>query len=199
MRRLTEDAFCSFHQCFRQRGMRVNGISEIASRRAHFNRQCGFRNHFSGPRPNDADSENSFLYRIDNDFGNPFRACQRLSSAGCGPREAVYENFFSLRFGFGFRDTHPRQLWISEDHGRDGDVVKFDRFTQQRFGCNFGFTSCLVRQHRLAGDITNRHELRVGGALILIDLQEAFFVKYAGGEMERIALSGDHEGTFIVP
>jgi len=26
-----------------------------------------------------------------------------------------------------------------------------------------------------------------------LDRQEAFFVKYAGGEMERIAISGDHE------
>lgn len=30
---------------------------------------------------------------------------------------------------------------------------------------------------------------------VRLDRQEAFFVKYAGGEMERIALSGDHEAT----
>ena len=30
---------------------------------------------------------------------------------------------------------------------------------------------------------------------VRLDRQEAFFVKYAGGEMERIALSGDHEVT----
>jgi hypothetical protein len=28
-----------------------------------------------------------------------------------------------------------------------------------------------------------------------LNRQEAFFVKYAAGEMERIALSGDHEAT----
>jgi hypothetical protein len=28
-----------------------------------------------------------------------------------------------------------------------------------------------------------------------LDRQEAFFVKYAGREMEHIALSGDHEAT----
>jgi SAM-dependent MidA family methyltransferase len=30
---------------------------------------------------------------------------------------------------------------------------------------------------------------------VRLDRQEAFFVKYAGGEMERIARSGDHEVT----
>ena len=30
---------------------------------------------------------------------------------------------------------------------------------------------------------------------VRLDRQEAFFVKYSGGEMERIAMSGDHEAT----
>jgi SAM-dependent MidA family methyltransferase len=30
---------------------------------------------------------------------------------------------------------------------------------------------------------------------VRLDRQEAFFVKHAAGEMERIAMSGDHEAT----
>ena len=37
--------------------------------------------------------------------------------------------------------------------------------------------------------------LAAGFRNVRLDRQEAFFVKYAGGEMERIASSGDHEAT----
>jgi len=37
--------------------------------------------------------------------------------------------------------------------------------------------------------------LAAGFKGVRLDRQEAFFVKYAAGEMERIALSGDHEAT----
>ena len=37
--------------------------------------------------------------------------------------------------------------------------------------------------------------LEAGFQSVRLDRQEAFFVKYAGAEMERIALSGDHEAT----
>ena len=37
--------------------------------------------------------------------------------------------------------------------------------------------------------------VRAGFRAVRLDRQEAFFVKYAGAEMERIATSGDHEAT----
>ncbi|NDA68079.1 MAG: hypothetical protein EBY09_15810, partial [Verrucomicrobia bacterium] len=37
--------------------------------------------------------------------------------------------------------------------------------------------------------------VRAGFREVRLDRQEAFFVKYAGAEMERIATSGDHEAT----
>ena len=77
---ISKDGFGSFHQRFRQRWMGVNGIRQIASRRAHLDSQDRFGNHLASARADDADAEHSLLGRFDNDLCDTFRASQRLGS-----------------------------------------------------------------------------------------------------------------------
>ena len=88
----------------------------------------------------------------------------------------MYGNFASLSDRFGFRNPGPRQFRIGEDDGWNRDIVEFDRFAEQCFDGNFGFSSRLVSQHRFASDVTDCHQLRIGCSLVLVDPDKALFV-----------------------
>lgn len=62
----TVENFGGFHQRFRQRGVRMDGIGDIPRGSSHFNCENTFGNEFSGVDAGYAHSEDSFGIGLDN-------------------------------------------------------------------------------------------------------------------------------------
>ena len=83
-------------------------------------------------------------------------------------------DFAILGFGLRFGQAAPGDFGIGEDDRRNRHVVERGRLAGERIGDDFGFARRLVGQHRFAGDVADREDVRVGRPPLRIDRDEAF-------------------------
>src|SRR5262245_54337698 len=81
---VTIENFRSLHQRFRQRWMRMHDLCEVARCRAHFDSEHAFADEFAGTMTDDANAEDAFAFRFDDEFGQAFGPikCQRATRGG---------------------------------------------------------------------------------------------------------------------
>src|SRR5262249_30846151 len=101
------------------------------------------------------------------------RAAQRRRPAGSGPVEAGDLDLASLLLGLVLRQPRPGDLWVGEDDGRNRAWVPHHRLPLDDLHGEFRLVRRLVGQHWLAGDVADREDVRIAGAALLVDDDEA--------------------------
>ncbi len=64
--------------------------------------------------------------------------------------------------GFAKRQTGPGDFGIGEDDGRNGLRLERGGMAGEHFGRDFAFVRRFMREHRFAGHVADRHDVRVG-------------------------------------
>ena len=95
--------------------------------------------------------------------------------------EAPHGNFCDLvgdlvALGLRLGQAAPGQLGIGEDHRRNRARLVGHLVAGDGLDGNLGFVGGLVRQHRLAGDVADGVERRLGGPALRVDDDEALLV-----------------------
>ena len=79
-----------------------------------------------------------------------------------------------LRVGLG--QTGPGQLGIGEDHGGNRARLEHRRLAVNRFDGDARLVRRLVREHRIAGDVADGEDRRLGRAALPVDFDEAALI-----------------------
>ena len=110
---------------------------------------------------------------IDDPLGQPFGAADGLGPTAGGPGELGHFDRAALLLGLGFGQAGPGDFRIGEDHGGNRPRLEGRRLAGQRLDGRLAFVGRLVGQHRLAGHVADRQDVRIGRATLRIDHDEA--------------------------
>ena len=153
--------------------MRVNRLHQVASRAAHLDGQHPLRDQFARARADDANTKHRVGLRIDQYFRQAVGPSQGVGPAAGNP--GVPADFDGLaRDGqIVLRQARPRNLRVGEDDGRDGPRGEERGLAVQGFDRHLALMAGAVGEHRLAADVADCEQVRVGSPLLAIDLDEA--------------------------
>ena len=122
------------------------------------------------PGPTMPHAQDALGLRIDEQLGQPFGAAQRHARGRWRPRDRRPTSYLRPScLGLLFGQAGPGDFRIGEDDGRNRQLVERDRLAEQHFDGDAAFVRRLVGQHRLAGHVADRQDVRIGRAQLLVD------------------------------
>ena len=153
--------------------MRMDGQADVGDFGLHLDGKCGFGNQVAGMRTDDADADDAMRGLVVQHLGEAFGATDADGTTRRRPREhaLAVSDAFRLRFGFG--ESDPGDFRIGVGHARDHPRDEFALVAAGILRSNFRFVRGLVREHRLADDVTDREDVRHVRAHLLVDGDEA--------------------------
>ena len=117
------------------------------------------------------------VFGIDDQLGHAVGAIERQRAARGGPREPRDGDLALLLLGLVLGQPAPRQLGIGEDDGRNRQRLERHALAGDRLDGDAPFVRRLVREHRLADDVADRVDGRLGRAARRVDLDEAALIR----------------------
>ena len=176
MRRRAVKRLRRFHECLRERRMRMDRVGDVACGGAHLDRQYAFADQLAGARADDTDTEDPFGLGFDDQFGQAIGAVERQRSARGAPQELGDFDVDAFLLGFGFGETAPGHLGIGVHDRRDDDIFKSAGFAEHRFDGDLAFSGRAVGQQRAAVDVADGVDVGIFGLLLGVAVNEPFIV-----------------------
>ena len=168
--------------------MRVDGQRHVLRRGPHLDGEDAFGDELAGAGTADADAEHALALRVDHQLGDAVGAAERDGAAGCAPGELGDRHLEALLLRVGLGEAGPGDLGIGEHHGRNRRRRELDVLVAGNgIDGHAPLVRRLVRQHRLAGDVTDGVDRGLIGAPALVRHDEAAWIDLHGGLLE----SGD--------
>ena len=172
------------HQRLRQRRVRVHGQFEVLRHRPQLDRQRRLADQLARAGAGDAGAEHAVGVRLDHQLGHAVVAPERRRAARGGPRHRGHEHLDAAVGGLGLGQAGPRDLGVGVDHGGDGGRVPRGGAAGDGLDGDARLVRGLVREHRLARHVADGEDVRLGGAALRVDLDEAARVQPHGGAFE---------------
>src|SRR5450755_323321 len=162
----------------------MDGHADVGGQRAHFDGEDAFGDQLACACTDDADSEDTLCFRIDQQLSQTFWAVERDGASGSGPGELGDGDFASLFFGLSFGEAGPRDFGIGEDDGGNRVRLESDFVSGDGFDGATALVHCFVGQHRFAGYVTDGVNGRFRGLALLVDFDETLGVDFHFGLVE---------------
>lgn len=80
-------------------------------------------------------------------------------------------------FCFGFCEANSPYFWVCIDDARDGYIFDMGRFVSDKLGDGISFFGGFMGEHGAIYDISDGIDVGMGGAEVVIDGDEPFFVR----------------------
>src|SRR5436309_13826071 len=153
--------------------MGVDRRREVLGGQRRLDREGAFRDQLARAGADDPDAEHAPGVGVRDQLRQSVTPAERRRTPGGRPLELRDPDRASLAQGLGLREPAPRDLGVGEDDGRYDDGVERRGPTRDRLGGDLALAHRAVGEHRLAGDVADGPDARVGGAAPLVYGDEA--------------------------
>ena len=181
-----------FFEGFGEGRVSVAGAGEIGRCGAHFEGEGRFGNEFAGVGGDDMDAEEGSCFGI----GDHLDEAEIVSSAaGAGVGfEGKLAGFDGEPHGFGFRfgEANGSHFRVCVDDAGDGNILDMGRLTGDNFCYGHSLFGGFMGQHRAVYDVSDGIDVGMGGAEVVVDLDESPLI---GGDRESFKAEALGVGT----
>ena len=119
--------------------MRVHRVGDVARGGAHLDGEHAFADQLAGAGADNADTENAFGFRFDNELGQAVGAVESQRAARGAPQELGDFDVDVFLLGFGFGQAAPGDFRVGVDDRRDDNIFESARFAEDRFDGDLAF------------------------------------------------------------